>query len=290
MDKMQAVSSKPQPLNLWLLRRGAFSLLIMSFGSAVLLQLTPASVLSQTSAATIDAGTPGETLLRPTLKLGSRGADVTELQATLQLLGYYGGAVDGVYGQSTVSAVSQFQQAAGLSADGITGSATWNRLFPTTADLPSTAPSSAASGAPSPATNTAKTPPANTSAASFPVPEGASPQPVSSQPATKPRPAVKPAPTATTPKPGKATPTPAPATTAAGSTNAPVTLPILRQGMKGPAVIALQERLRSLGVFKGAADGVFGAETLAAVKAAQRKLRLEPDGVVGGGTWSALLR
>ncbi|MBW4690652.1 MAG: peptidoglycan-binding protein [Lyngbya sp. HA4199-MV5] len=60
--------------------------------------------------------------------------------------------------------------------------------------------------------------------------------------------------------------------------------------MKGPAVIALQERLRSLGVFKGAADGVFGAETLAAVKAAQRKLRLEPDGVVGGGTWSALLR
>ncbi|MBC7972312.1 MAG: peptidoglycan-binding protein [Verrucomicrobia bacterium] len=60
--------------------------------------------------------------------------------------------------------------------------------------------------------------------------------------------------------------------------------------MKGSAVVALQERLRSLGVFKGAADGVFGAETLTAVKAAQRSFRLEQDGVVGAGTWSALLR
>ncbi|MBW4471125.1 MAG: peptidoglycan-binding protein [Stenomitos rutilans HA7619-LM2] len=290
MDKMQAVSSKPQTLNLWLLRRVAFSLIGMSFWSAVLLHHTTANVCSQVSAATIDAGTPTEALLRPTLNLGSRGAEVTELQATLQLLGYYGGTVDGVYGQSTVSAVSQFQQAAGLSADGITGPATWNRLFPTPAELPSSVPAPATSATPAPGANTAKTPPASTSAASFPVPAGASPNPVSTQPATKPRPAVKPASSATTSKPGTTTSPPTSATTTATATNTSVALPVLKQGMKGPAVVALQERLRSLGVFKGSADGVFGAETLAAVKAAQRKLKLEPDGVVGGGTWSALLR
>jgi peptidoglycan hydrolase-like protein with peptidoglycan-binding domain len=60
--------------------------------------------------------------------------------------------------------------------------------------------------------------------------------------------------------------------------------------MKGSAVNALQERLRSLGVFRGAIDGVFGQETQTAVKAAQRKFNLDSDGIVGPATWSALLR
>jgi peptidoglycan hydrolase-like protein with peptidoglycan-binding domain len=71
-----------------------------------------------------------ELLTRPTLKLGSQGAEVSELQATLKLLGYYDGAVDGMYRDSTRNAVSRFQQAAGVAADGIVGPATWNRLFP----------------------------------------------------------------------------------------------------------------------------------------------------------------
>lgn len=60
--------------------------------------------------------------------------------------------------------------------------------------------------------------------------------------------------------------------------------------MQGPAVTGLQERLRTLGYLKSGADGVFGPETQAAVKAAQRKLSLEPDGVVGPATWTGLLR
>jgi peptidoglycan hydrolase-like protein with peptidoglycan-binding domain len=67
-------------------------------------------------------------------------------------------------------------------------------------------------------------------------------------------------------------------------------LPILRLGMKGPAVSGLQERLRALGYLKGGADGIFGPETQAAVKAAQRVLKLEADGVVGSDTWLGLLR
>jgi peptidoglycan hydrolase-like protein with peptidoglycan-binding domain len=67
---------------------------------------------------------------RPNLQLGSQGQPVSELQAALKLLGYYTGAVDGNYNQATAKAVSQFQQAAGLSPNGIVDAITWQRLFP----------------------------------------------------------------------------------------------------------------------------------------------------------------
>jgi peptidoglycan hydrolase-like protein with peptidoglycan-binding domain len=60
--------------------------------------------------------------------------------------------------------------------------------------------------------------------------------------------------------------------------------------MRGPAVIGLQNRLRSIGVLKSGADGVFGPETQEAVRAAQRKFKLEADGVVGPATWRELLQ
>ena len=75
---------------------------------------------------------------RPVLQVGSRGKDVSELQATLKLLGYYNGPVDGIYSEETAKAVAQFQTFAGLTADGITNSSTWNRLFP---PVTSTSPS-----------------------------------------------------------------------------------------------------------------------------------------------------
>jgi peptidoglycan hydrolase-like protein with peptidoglycan-binding domain len=53
-------------------------------------------------------------IVRPALKLGSRGAAVIELQAALKLLGFYPDTVDGIFSQSTARAVSQFQEAAGL--------------------------------------------------------------------------------------------------------------------------------------------------------------------------------
>ncbi|MGG6265354.1 peptidoglycan-binding domain-containing protein [Leptolyngbya sp. AN03gr2] len=68
---------------------------------------------------------------RSILRVGSQGTDVTELQSTLKLLGYYAGAVNGVFEESTAQAVTRFQSAAGITADGIVGSETWNRLFPT---------------------------------------------------------------------------------------------------------------------------------------------------------------
>jgi N-acetylmuramoyl-L-alanine amidase len=60
--------------------------------------------------------------------------------------------------------------------------------------------------------------------------------------------------------------------------------------MRGSAVNGLQMRLQAIGVFSGAIDGVFGAETQEAVKAAQRNFNLDADGVVGAATWAALMK
>lgn len=69
---------------------------------------------------------------RPILKSGSKGEEVSELQAALKLLGYYKGEIDGVYSQGTATAVRQFQQAAGLNPSGIVNQQTWQKLFPET--------------------------------------------------------------------------------------------------------------------------------------------------------------
>lgn len=69
-------------------------------------------------------------LPRPLIQIGSQGAEVSELQAALKLLGFFPGGVDGVFGESTAVAVTRFQQSAGIEQDGVVGSVTWNRLFP----------------------------------------------------------------------------------------------------------------------------------------------------------------
>ena len=58
------------------------------------------------------------------LKNGSRGNDVRTVQTRLKNWGYYKGAVDGIYGSQTVSAVKLFQKRNGLVADGIVGAKT----------------------------------------------------------------------------------------------------------------------------------------------------------------------
>ena len=166
-------------------------------------------------------------IVRPALKLGSRGSAVIELQAALKLLGFYADTVDGIFSQSTARSVSQFQEAAGLATDGIVGQDTWNRLFP--------------------------------------VALSAIENPIANDPVTADNSEINP----------QAQPT---------------NFPVLRRRMRGPAVRDLQERLRAKGFLRLSADGVFGPETQAAVKAAQRQYQLPADGIVGRATWEALLR
>lgn len=72
-------------------------------------------------------------IIRPALRSGSEGTVVRELQATLQLLGYYSGEVTGKYDEATVIAVYQFQKAAQLPETGVADQTTWSTLFPTVA-------------------------------------------------------------------------------------------------------------------------------------------------------------
>lgn len=65
---------------------------------------------------------------RPTLSRGSTGPYVTEVQTKLQSLGFYSGAVDGVFGPLTEQAVRDFQQSRGLAVDGVVGPNTWRAL------------------------------------------------------------------------------------------------------------------------------------------------------------------
>ena len=55
--------------------------------------------------------------------------DVYMIQERLTELGFLTGAYNGYYGAKTESAVMAFQKSAGLTADGVTGPATWQALF-----------------------------------------------------------------------------------------------------------------------------------------------------------------
>ncbi len=63
-----------------------------------------------------------------TLRRGSKGRDVQELQVLLKKLGYDPGPTDGVFGQRTEQAVIRFQKDNGLVQDGVIGPVTWRVL------------------------------------------------------------------------------------------------------------------------------------------------------------------
>lgn len=68
------------------------------------------------------------TVSYPTIKQGSRGEVVTQLQMLLARDGS-SLAVDGIFGNGTASAVRAFQKRNGLSVDGIVGPKTWAKLL-----------------------------------------------------------------------------------------------------------------------------------------------------------------
>ena len=73
------------------------------------------------------------------------------------------------------------------------------------------------------------------------------------------------------------------------SGTAVITMDTLRNGNKGTQVKVLQFLLNEKGFDCGKADGIWGKNTLAAVKAFQKAKGLDVDGVVGKNTWSKLL-
>ena len=70
----------------------------------------------------------------------------------------------------------------------------------------------------------------------------------------------------------------------------------LRRGTSGPSVVTIQSELNRISQSYPAipkissVDGIFGAQTEAAVKKFQEIFNLTPDGIVGPATWYALVR
>ncbi len=63
----------------------------------------------------------GQSIETATLYWGSTGQEVREAQRRLKNWGYYDGAVDGIYGPKTFSAVKKFQTNNGIAATGTVG-------------------------------------------------------------------------------------------------------------------------------------------------------------------------
>ena len=78
-----------------------------------------------------------------------------------------------------------------------------------------------------------------------------------------------------------------PTTVAPSTTTEPAEL--LGPGDSGPQVLALQQRLTSLGYWLGTPNGTFGDSTEQAVFALQKAAGLSRDGIVGPKTENALL-
>lgn len=93
------------------------------FGPATLAALQQALSTASTGGATTKGGTGTASVQPPstTLKPGDKGTQVKLLQQALKALGYTIGTIDGQYGPGTKAAVQAFQNAQGLSADGLVG-------------------------------------------------------------------------------------------------------------------------------------------------------------------------
>ncbi len=63
------------------------------------------------------------------LKYGSRGSSVTQLQAELKEKEFFTGKATGYFGTVTKASVKKFQKANGLTADGIVGNKTFEKLY-----------------------------------------------------------------------------------------------------------------------------------------------------------------
>jgi hypothetical protein len=89
---------------------------------------TPTVTTTQTHPTTTPAAPTVLAAPTTTLKPGDQGAEVKKLQRALKRLGYAAGAVDGDYGVSTQAALTRFQTASKLTADGVLGPATLRAL------------------------------------------------------------------------------------------------------------------------------------------------------------------
>ena len=237
-----------------------------------------------------------------TLKKGSRGDAVRALQQKLIALGYLSGSADGIFGDSTTKAVVAFQTAKSLTADGVAGSATMAALNSayqggTTSGGTVTAPADISKDQITilPGEQPAAYPTIKYGAEGDAVERlqtrlkelGYFDGTVGGNFGTITRSAVMAFQAAANLTAdgivGSDT------WTALYASNAPAApSSTLKPGDKNDSVKALQTRLIQLGYLTGSADGEFGDNTRAAVRAFQTAASLTADGIAGPQTLTAL--
>lgn len=67
-------------------------------------------------------------MAEPTLREGSSGEAVRQLQVALSELGHDPGPIDGQFGAQTEAAVKAYQHARGITVDGVVGPVTWRNI------------------------------------------------------------------------------------------------------------------------------------------------------------------
>ena len=87
------------------------------------------ALAADTTAQSNLAVTEASGLMKPTLRRGSTGQAVKELQQLLFHWQYYFGAIDGIFGIQVENAVKGYQHRVFLLEDGIVGSITWQALY-----------------------------------------------------------------------------------------------------------------------------------------------------------------
>ncbi len=96
--------------------------------------LTIAALNSQTAKINTDSGEASDTKIKESiakpgsLRYGDTGTQVKNLQSNLKKLGYFSGTPTGEFGDVTKQAVVKFQKAYSLTADGIAGSKTLQKI------------------------------------------------------------------------------------------------------------------------------------------------------------------
>lgn len=246
-----------------------------------------------------------------TLRLGSRGTAVLQLQQALNALGYDTNGADGKFGKGTEQAVKDYQKANGLTVDGKAGVKTLAQLYAGSSSSGST--NGSTSGTTSSEIYTAKNP--NT------LQSGDSGSKVTQlQNALKllgfytggvdgkfgsgTKKAVMQfqrvngltvdglAGTQTQKllysqvDSGVSGGSSSSGSSSSGSSGFTRTL---RKGYTGADVIAVQQKLKELGFYSGSVDGVYGTGSIAAVKKFQQQNGLTADGLVGSRTNTALM-
>ncbi len=217
------------------------------------------------------------------LQKGSSGDKVKELQQHLANTLFYAGEMDGVFGEAVKKAVTEFQKAAGIQADGIVGAATRNALYNRTAGIfnggyPLRTLYSGCRG------YDVKLLQQRLSQLNY------FNAPVTGYFCDKTAAAVR----AFQKDNGMYLDGSADAIVRrhlwpTTSENQPDKYPKLEKGDAGAYVTQAQMRLKAAGFLDDTADGVYGDNTLSAVKAFQKAYKLTVDGKIGRDTWAMLM-